>query len=604
MNIAKKSLFALLVSSLITASATEKAEEILKVKKSTFVNLVDLLVQRGVINREEGGNLVSAAEQEAAEANAEAKPKAVGQVTPDATAADGETKAKPSKHVSYVPEFVKKEIRDQVRAELKSEVVQDVKQDAKNEGWGIPAALPNWVSAVHPGFDFRVRFGDNFFGSANQTGINLGPYNFLVINSAGGLNNALRNSPGAANYAYFNNTKDQLTIRERLRLGFDANITDSLKTGVRFATSNIYNPVANDQALGNTGQSYQFAIDRSYFQYDYFDDKKTSWFSFYAGRIINPFMSTDVVFDPDLSFEGVAGSFRLHFNQEDPVVRGYKTASPIGRMGINQGQQTPDSLFMTLGVFPIQNVNFSSTSKWLYAGQLGADLLLFENSRFNIAGSYYEYQNISARYNPINGTGHEYDWTAPQFMQRGNSMVAISNAFSGPQASSASVCSDATGCLFGLASGFRLLNFTAFYDYLLYGQTHIVLTGDYVKNLGYNRQRILNQFAAGIVNYADSHQARTSAYQARIDIGHPQVQRFGDWNLNFAYRYVQRDAVLDAFTDSIFHNGGTDAKGWVVGSQYAIAKNTWLDMRWYSTQAIDGPKYNVDTFNFDLNSRF
>jgi hypothetical protein len=83
-----------------------------------------------------------------------------------------------------------------------------------------------------------------------------------------------------------------------------------------------------------------------------------------------------------------------------------------------------------------------------------------------------------------------------------------------------------------------------------------------------------------------------------------EIRRFADWSVSLAYRYVQRDAVLDAFTDSIFHQGGTNAKGWVLGTQYGLAKNTWLNLRWLSTDAIDGPNYSIDTVNLDLNARF
>jgi hypothetical protein len=492
------------------------------------------------------------------------------------------------KHVSYVPEFVKKEIRDQVRAELKGEVVNDVKQDAKSEGWGIPAALPEWVAAINPSFDVRLRFADEFYGKDNKAGFGVGAYDYLQINKDGGVNNAM-----TKNEAFLNNQKDRLRLRERLRLGFEAKLADGLKAGIRLATSNINNPVSNDQTLGNTGQSYQLAIDRAFLQYDYVDNKGNDWFSLYGGRILNPFVSTDVVFDPDLSFEGVAGSFRYHFNQDDPKMRNYHAPSPTVRFGVNQGQQTPDSVFMTLGVFPIQDVNFSTADKWLYAGQLGADWLVFDESRFNFATSYYQFTNINARYNTALGNGHEYDWTAPQFIQKGNSMVAITNDLSGQ----GGVCTDPTGCLFGLASGFKIFNATAMFDYAGFGTTHVFLTADYAKNLGFNRQHILTEFHQDI-------KPRTDAYQARIDVGHPEIRRFGNWNVSLAYRYVERDAVLDAFTDSVFHQGGTDAKGWVLGTQYGLAKNTWLNLRWFSTNAIDGPKYSVDTLNLDLNARF
>ena len=72
MKIARKMLPMLLIALLAANAAAEQGEEIIKVKKSTFVNLVDLLVKRGVINQEEGSGLVSAAEQESSEVSAKA----------------------------------------------------------------------------------------------------------------------------------------------------------------------------------------------------------------------------------------------------------------------------------------------------------------------------------------------------------------------------------------------------------------------------------------------------------------------------------------------------------------------------------------------------
>jgi hypothetical protein len=62
--------------------------------------------------------------------------------------------------------------------------------------------------------------------------------------------------------------------------------------------------------------------------------------------------------------------------------------------------------------------------------------------------------------------------------------------------------------------------------------------------------------------------------------------------------------VLDAFTDSDFHLGGTNAKGWVVGGNYGLMKNTWLTGRWLSSDVITGPKYGIDTLQVDINTRF
>jgi hypothetical protein len=63
---------------------------------------------------------------------------------------------------------------------------------------------------------------------------------------------------------------------------------------------------------------------------------------------------------------------------------------------------------------------------------------------------------------------------------------------------------------------------------------------------------------------------------------------------------------LDAYTDGIFHQGGTNAKGWILGANYGIAKNTWLNLRWFSTDAIDEinkQPLSIDTVTLDLNVR-
>ena len=45
------------------------------------------------------------------------------------------------------------------------------------------------------------------------------------------------------------------------------------------------------------------------------------------------------------------------------------------------------------------------------------------------------------------------------------------------------------------------------------------------------------------------------------------------------------------FTDSDFRLGGTNAKGWVIGGNYGLAKNIWFTGRWLSANEITGPPY-------------
>lgn len=599
----KKTLAALLASSLVSPVWADEKEELLKLRqeiagereellnlKNTAVNLIDVFVQQGLLDKQKADSLIKAAKAKSAE---EIKQPPATEAYDEKTTAEGEA-AKPknpkSIRVTYVPEFVKEEIRREVIAGLTKNVVNEVKADAKKEKWGIPGALPEWLGNVKISGDMRLRAQDDFFGSSNTQ--NAYP-DYRNINQNGGVL-AAQNQ----NEAFLNTTKDRLRFRERFRLAIDAKVTDSLKAGLRLATTNEFSPVSSNQTLGNTNQTFQVAIDRAFLQYDFVDNQHNDWFSLYGGRIANPWMSTEMQFSPDLSFEGFAGTFRWHMNQNDPVVKHYRAAEPNSRFGVQMGPQTPDSLFLTLGAFPIQEVNFSTSDKWLFGGQIGADWLVHNDSRLKVAAAYYDYQNIRARANARDSFSN--DWTAPQFSQKGNTMVPINvnDGFNSRCTDSQSL--QGQGCLFGLASDYKIFNATLMYDFADFAPTHALVSVDYAKNLGYDANRIEREFPGYLGN---DNKPKTDAFQIRLDVGDQEIRRFNDWSAILAYRYIQRDAVLDAFTDTIFHQGGTDAKGWMIGGNYGLAKNTWLMFRWFSTESIDGPPLDINTATMDLNVR-
>jgi hypothetical protein len=82
------------------------------------------------------------------------------------------------------------------------------------------------------------------------------------------------------------------------------------------------------------------------------------------------------------------------------------------------------------------------------------------------------------------------------------------------------------------------------------------------------------------------------------------VQKKWDWNVSLSYRYLESDATLDALTDVDFHQGGTNVQGYILAGNLGIAHNTWVNLRWYSGQAISGPHFGADTLFVDLNTRF
>jgi hypothetical protein len=130
------------------------------------------------------------------------------------------------------------------------------------------------------------------------------------------------------------------------------------------------------------------------------------------------------------------------------------------------------------------------------------------------------------------------------------------------------------------------------------------LTADYVKNIGFDAIDIFKRTGARL-------EEETDGYQLRLDVGHNSFNGSAgseikpkDWSILLGYKYIEADAVLDAFTDSDFHLGGTDAKGWLLGANYAVDKNAWLSTRYFSADSITGLPLSIDVLLLDFNAKF
>lgn len=62
--------------------------------------------------------------------------------------------------------------------------------------------------------------------------------------------------------------------------------------------------------------------------------------------------------------------------------------------------------------------------------------------------------------------------------------------------------------------------------------------------------------------------------------------------------------LATAFTDSDFHLGGTDGKGYKLSFRYGIEENTWLQLRLISSNEIDDTPLGVLTILADVNAEF
>ena len=258
--------------------------------------------------------------------------------------------------VPYIPEPVKREIIEQLRPSVREEVVQEILKQARQERWGMPDAFPAWVNRIAFFGDLRLRAQVDKFADGNAANFFL---NTQRINQA-------RNFPGVE--TYLNTAEDQQNMRLRMRLGMLAKVSDSVDGVVRLSTGSTNNPVSTNYTFSNGFSSAQLVLDQGYLRYQ--SEKKAV--SIWGGRMANPFLSTDLVWDHDVNFDGVATTSRR-------VAEG--AAATVG---------TGFLPFITLGAFPLQTTDRGRDDKWLYATQLGFDWG-FSRSKLSIGAAYYRF---------------------------------------------------------------------------------------------------------------------------------------------------------------------------------------------------------------------
>jgi Putative porin len=525
------------------AAEKQSMEEV----RNTVINLLQALVDKGLLTREQAQQLVKQAQDKATADAAALAAKNAAQAKEEENAV----------RVPYVPQIVKDEISKQVEQEVKPAVVADVVQEAKAEKWGVPAALPEWLNRVHVFGDVTFREQSDIFPRDNSYDQIL---DYNAVNTAGGI--------PKATYPFLDTTEDRNRFRLRARFGVEGDMSPYLTAFIRLASGSLTNAGGSEsQTLGQYGERYTVGIDQAYIRWNTNTLDNLSFSTANFGRIPNPWFSpTELVYARDLTFEGVSDTLRL---------------------GWGPGASDRSHVYMTLGAFPMLEVpEANQNNKWMVGAQVGTNLRFndgADHARFGMA--YYDFLNVTGVKNLPDSTLLNY--TAPAFVQSGNDMFDISNSTTDP-----------TVNLFALAAHFRLVDLAGNYEHNFSPLYSLALTGEAVRNIGFNLTQVEALTGESIPSNEDT------GYVGEVSFGTPVVDRFGAWRTAVGYRYVKRDAVIDAWTDADFHEGGTNADGYYIWTSFGVARDTWIRVRYMSSNEIDGPRYGLDIVQVDLNARF
>lgn len=451
--------------------------------------------------------------------------------------------------IPYVPETLRNQIREEIKL--------DVLQQARTEGWADARQVPEWVKAIGFEGDVRLRWQTDRFAGDNL------PAEFYRAQTTG---------PAWAP-DLTNTTEDRNRLTLRARFGVNAKLSEDTRTAIRISTGNLSGPTSTSQTLGSHFNKYSVVLDRAWLRWEPRHDLR-----FIGGRMPNPFYGTDLLWPDDLNFDGVAVQ---------------------GETNLGSGVFA----FATAGAFPLEELAVDSHDKWLYGLQLGAEAALGSHLQWRVGLAVYDFHHVAGVQatepppaGPRAGTvAYQSSQYPASARQKGNTLINLND----PTSTAAPV--------WGLASKFRPVNLTTGLTFKRWDPVQVGLTLDWVKNSAFDLADIRRRAGLPELQLAD----KSTGLQLRLLAGHERLANRGDWQAFVAMRKFERDAWLDAFTDTTWNGGGTNYKGWTLGGHYAFDRNASVGLRWTSTRNLDdgsltlgNAPYKLDTLQVDLNARF
>lgn len=142
--------------------------------------------------------------------------------------------------------------------------------------------------------------------------------------------------------------------------------------------------------------------------------------------------------------------------------------------------------------------------------------------------------------------------------------------------------------------------------------------GNYLRNIGFKRSdecrygTTIGPFTnvkatSGIGNACNGQgvvQSGNQGWLSNLAVGYDRPHKWGEWRAEAGYRYLQTDATLDSLTDSDFHLGGTNAKGYTVSGTLGLLDGVRLTGKWLSGNEVTGRPLSIDVLQFDLQAEF
>jgi hypothetical protein len=276
-----------------------------------------------------------------------------------------------------------------------------------------------------------------------------------------------------------------------------------------------------DERSANQTFGNVFTRKSIWLDYAYAKYTPAKWFSVVGGKFANPiWQPADMIISSDVNPEGGAVRF--------------------------EGQVTPTvGLFFNGGLFILDDRTSSSPSSadpLMYVIQPGVKWNITKDTFVRFAPAYYVYSDLH---------------------RAGALGTAAASGTGTPSTVSTNTAT---------ASGRYQFNYTAI---------------NWGGEVGFNKPFGLSAipylgFMGGYINNPDPSDNNTG-YLAGFSIGYPNVANWGDWAVEYTYRRIEKDSILDLFPDSSFYSGNTNVAGHRLKFLFGLTKNVALGINLYDT---------------------
>jgi hypothetical protein len=348
---------------------------------------------------------------------------------------------------------------------------------------------------------------------------------------------------------YYDNAAgaDRQRFRYRLRFGVTAALTDSFEAGFRLGSGDLdggissgLDPISNNQSLQNNGSKKGVFLDLAYGKWTPL--RNDNWLgSVMVGKIENPFVFSDMVFDGDYTPEGAALQLNYNLSEQHTVK-------------------------FNGGAFVLDEIGSQQEDPYLVGTQVRLESVWNKNWSSSVGVGWVAIEHEEGLANTVNGSA------AVPNINVGNTRYPFGTT---------AVGTVTNGLIYNFNPVIADTSVTYTVDkFPLYpGAFPIKLAGDFVHNPN-----------AGTDN---------NAWSAGLTFG--KAGKKGSWEFSYRYKYLEADAWYEELVDSDFgayyqaaptggsagYGAGTNVKGHVLKTAYSPYDALTLGVTAFFTDLIN-----------------